>query len=228
MASVPTIGWRAFVRRFAWQSGEHVTILGHTGSGKSELARRLLSGRRWVVVLGTKPRDVTLDRYVDDGYDRISRWPPEPHVTKAILWPRIIDRSDLAGLAPLFADALDDIFVQGAWTVGIDELHYAAGRLGLEPHLSDLWEQGRSLGVSVLAATQRPANVPLLAYSSATHLFLARTTDDRDLARLVEIGGGTDKQLLRDTVRKLPRFAYVYVNTRTGSMFVTRAPSPDQ
>lgn len=224
----PTYGWRGFVSRFRWQAGEHVTILGHTGSGKSELARRLLNGRRWTVVLGTKPRDETLDRYVDDGYERLARWPPEPHVTQAILWPRIRDRSDLASLAPLFADALDDIFISGVWTVAIDELHYATGRLGLEPHLSDLWEQGRSLGVSLMTATQRPANVPLLAYSQATHLFFARTTDDRDLSRLAEIGGGTDKAMLRDTVRKLPRFAYCYVNTRTGSMSITRAPAPER
>lgn len=226
MARPAVRSWRRFLRGFRWAPGEHVTVIGHTGSGKSELLRSLLAQRRYVVVLGTKPRDDTLDRYIADGYRRISRWPPESNVDKAILWPRIRSRDDLAQLGPMFREALDDIFVEGSWTVSIDELHYAVDRLGLEPQLQDLWEQGRSLRVSVVAATQRPANVPLLAYSQATHVFLSRSTDDRDLQRLAELGGGHDKAELRDVVRHLPKYAFAYVHTRTGALIVTRAPAP--
>lgn len=226
MSRPAVASWRKFSRSFRWNPGEHVTTIGHTGSGKSHLLRALLAQRRYVVVLGTKPKDPTLDGFVSDGFTRISRWPPPGDVSRVLLWPRIRERADLAGLGPTFRNALDDIFIEGSWTVYVDELHYAESRLGLGDQLTDLWEQGRSLGVSVVAATQRPANVSLLAYSQATHVFLYRSTDDRDLSRLAELGGGHDKRELRDVVRHLPRFAFAYINTRTGALTVSRAPAP--
>lgn len=220
----PVVSWRRFLARFVWQPGEHVTVIGHTGSGKSFLARELLPLRTYSVVLGAKPRDDVLDGFAADGWHRVERWPAEPQYRRVLLWPRIESRADLDRLSDTFGQALDDIFVEGAWTVYVDELLQAIQRLGLTDHLEALWEQGRSLGVSLVGSTQRPAFLPLLAYSQATHLFLYRTTDERDLARLADIGGGIDRRTLRDVVQTLPRFAFAYVNTRTGEMTVSRAP----
>lgn len=226
----PVRSWSRFRRDVArtWRAGEHVTIIGGTGSGKSELARRILGIRKSSVVFGTKPRDDTLDRFVADGWTRIRSWPPPEDIRRAILWPVIEARSDLDSLGPLFAATLDDIFVEGAWAIYIDELHYATGRLGLAAHLGDIWEQGRSLGVTLIVATQRPANIPLLAYSQATYLALFRTTDARDLDRLADVSGDIDRDLLRDTVRRLPRFAFAWVDTRRGDIVISRSPSPDE
>jgi DNA helicase HerA-like ATPase len=104
-----------------------------------------------------------------------------------------------------------------------DEVSYLCRRLRLEDALLDIWEQGRSNRVSLVAATQRPAWVPLALYSAASHLFLWRTNDARDLAR---IGGlnGVDPVPVRAAVANLPRFHALYVNVRDGSMLTTIAP----
>lgn len=222
-----TVSWRTFRRRFAWAPGEHVTIIGQTGSGKSELARRLVRDRRFAVVLGTKPVDSTLEGFKRDGFRRIGRWPPASNINQVLLWPRIRTVEDLDRQRDVMRHALESIFVEGAWTVYVDELPYFVGRLQLSDMLELYWLQGRSLSVSLVVATQRPANVPLLAFSQATHIFLARTTDDRDLARLREIGGVEDRAGLAATVRRLPRFGFVHVNARTGRYVVVRAPKPD-
>lgn len=229
-ARPPVRSWSRFYRDVArtWRAGEHVTIIGGTGSGKSELARRILPIRAHSVVLGSKPRDPTLEAFEADGWQRITKWPPDDDVRRALLWPPITARSDLDTLGPMFADALDDIFIEGAWAVYVDELHYATGRLGLAGHLSDLWEQGRSLAVTLIVATQRPANIPLLAYSQATYIALFRTTDARDLDRLADISGDIDRDVLRDTVRRLPRYAFAWVDTRAGKVVITRTPPPDK
>lgn len=226
----PIVPWHEFVRRFQWRTGEHLTIIGETQSGKSHLARQLLAQRRYSVVLGTKPRDPSLRRFQADGWKRISSWPPPTYARRALLWPHIEERDDVAAVAPVMREALDAIYLEGAWTVWADELPFLVRDkrpgLGLREELELLWMQGAALGVSVGSACQRPWDVPQLAYSQATHIILFRATDDRDLKRFSEIGGRIDKQALRHVVRNLPDFAFVACHTRNGSAIISRAPAP--
>ena len=55
----------AYLRRH-WQVGQHMALVARTRSGKTTAARRMLTLRDWVVVLGTKERDPDL-------YDEIGR-----------------------------------------------------------------------------------------------------------------------------------------------------------
>lgn len=226
---VARVGWERFLPRLRWSQGEHVTLLGPTGTGKTTLALDLLDERKWVVVFGTKPRDRTLDKLVSDrGYHVIREWPPPPapHGDRVILWPDMRDMAGIYQQQEQFAEAMGSIYRRGAWCVYLDELRYLTETLKLAAYAEMLWQQGRSLGVSVVAGTQRPARVPLTAYDQATHLFLWRDSDKRNLDRLADLSGDLDRDLIRRVVLGLEDHECCYVNTRTGEIAITKAPAP--
>lgn len=217
--------WSRWLRRVDFRPGDHFTIIGGTGSGKTYLAERLLERRRWVSILATKPRDRQLDAMLERLQAlRLDAWPPPRGVSRVAVWPRLEHLEDADRQAAILGDALDSMFSEGAWTVYLDEVHYAVDRLGLGDALRTYWQQGRALGLSVVAAFQRPAHVPLEAYSQAQHLAVFRASDHRDRQRLGEVGGHHDRQQLERLVASLPPFAFAHVDVRSGEVTVTRAP----
>lgn len=232
---VPLLGWQDFRSRFRWKQGEHVALVGNTGSGKSTLALSLLHDRKVSVALATKPKDETMDQLRDAGWTEVTSWPPILHTKEEkarkqiILHPRprgrkmrIEDINDLQ--RPAIKKALEDIYVTGKWTIFADEVRYLNDQLGLKKHLELIWLQGRSIGISLMAATQRPFWVPNEMWSQSTHVFLWRESDKKNLDRLVEIGG-VDTSLVRYVVPRLAQYNCLYVNTRTGGMAVTWPPA---
>jgi len=78
----PFVEWEDFFARWRWHAGEHVTVIGPTGTGKTTVMRALLPKRYEaggsVCVVGTKTRDTTLSEWAKaDGLTRISSWPPK-------------------------------------------------------------------------------------------------------------------------------------------------------
>lgn len=223
---VPVVPWRLLRDQLGWQQGEHVTCIGPSGSGKTTLAQQLLRLRDFVAVLGTKPSDPALSALESSGYKRIKRWPPPPSANRVLVWPKIKRREDIEDLRDVFADALDAIYAEGGWTVYVDELLWLKSRLSLGQPIDDLLTQGRALDVSVVTSAQRPFSVPQTALSQATYLALWSASDKRDLDRFGEIGGRVDRTLVRETVQHLPDHAFLWVNTRDGSLAVSRVPLP--
>lgn len=218
--------WSRWASGLDWRAGDHFTVIGPTGSGKSFLAQRLLQRRAWAVVLATKPRDRQLVELVrTGGFLRIDRWPPPQDAQRVAIWPKLEKREDQALQSQVLGDALDAVFSEGAWTVLVDEVHYAVDSLGLGDHLRLIWQQGRALDLSLVAGFQRPAHVPLEAYSQAQHLAIFRATDKRDRQRLAEVGGHVDRAELDRIVVNLPPHAFAHVDTRTGAVTVTRVPA---
>lgn len=215
------VEWPEFAARMQWRQGEHVSLIGPTGGGKTTLALSLLKARTYCAVLGCKPDDDVLPELTRHGYKRTEELPERGDPPRVLVWPAYSrpknDRRNVLGRT------LTQAFRAGGWTVVADEVSYLTRRLRLEEPLLDLWEQGRSNRCSFVAATQRPAWVPKAIYSQATHLFLWRTNDADDLVR---IGGlnGTDPAPVRSAVANLPKFRALYLNTRTGDMLTTMAP----
>ena len=229
--SLPVTQWDSFYAYFskAWRQGEHVSYIGPTGSGKTTLALAILPIRRYVVALATKPADKTMDALVRSGWRKTDEWPPRRRLTSAgeriVLWPKITDLSAATRGNQLMQirRCLEDCYGQGGWTIFADELFYLGKQLGLNALLEAYWTQGRSIGLTLVGGTQRPAHVPLMAYDQATHLFFYRDNDEANLRRIGSLGG-LNSRAIRDTVAVLPKHHALYLNTRTGATAVTIAP----
>jgi hypothetical protein len=219
------VDWDTFLQGFQFIQGEHITCVGATGSGKTTLALKLIGYRQYVAVLATKNRDESLyPKLQAKGYKLTGD--PDLDYQKT---PRVIFRPKLE--APTgeaqeeqreaFRRLLVNVFNEGGWCLYGDEIRYLSQNLGLSTELETLWLQGRSMGVSMVVATQRPVSIPVLAFESATHLFLFRATDRTNIQRMSEFGGA-DVDLIRYTVPRLPRYEVLYVDTRTGQMLRTK------
>lgn len=230
---VERLPWDEFLRRFRWEQGQHVSVVAPTGVGKSVLMTELQRLRGYVLFVGVKPRDETLERLKRPefgSYVERLKVPPigrdGPTKPRVLLWPRPRTAASYPWQASVIRQAIDDAWEQTNWCVAVDEVSYLVKRLRLLSEMEMLWEQGRSLGISVLSATQRPRWVPLTMYSSASHLFLGGTNDAEDLRRLGGLNGA-DTKLVRAILQQLPSkrtHELLYVNAQTGDMSVILPP----
>src|SRR4051812_17983779 len=108
--------WQQFIRMFnaSWRQGEHVGVIGPTGSGKTVVIKAIIPRRKHVALFATKPEDPELSALVrTEGYKRISTWPPPPMANRVLLWPRIREDVDVyKSQKPTFRKALSSIFRQ--------------------------------------------------------------------------------------------------------------------
>lgn len=224
----PFLRWGAFLNQFHWHQGEHVTMVGPTGAGKTSLALQILPRRDYVIVLATKKRDISLYRPLEkQGYvtqtDLDLDWERFPRI---IYKPPLDEptRRALEEQAEDFSEALVEVFQVGNWCLYGDEIRYLTDNLKLKSEMDVLWLQGRSLGISIMVSTQRPVSIPLLAFDQATHLFIWKTTLRDDVLRVAEFGGDRSEEI-RWTVPRLPEHELLYVNTRTGQLVRTNIRS---
>jgi hypothetical protein len=234
-ASIPRLDWEEFLAQFDWKQGEHIALIGPTGLGKSHLTREILDRRDYLVICVTKVRDPIWTK--QKGFNVSSVWPTKGPDKRVILWPRprngfqqIFSKKKVrigedfrARQKREFRAFLDDVFSRGGYCVCLDELFYITDFLGLKDEVKLLWQQGRSLGISLVCGTQRPAFVPLELYDQSTHLFFFKDQDERNLKRIGGIGWLNSKSIMSQ-VASLNIHDVLYINSRTGDMLVTRAP----
>ena len=232
-AAPPFVPWPQFYSGLRMRQGEHVTTIGPTGSGKTVLNRELLKLRDFVVVLGVKNRDPELyGGFEREGYrqvDRFSASPPDDADEERVLYVPKTSKHGQDGRrerAAKLRHALNDVYDAGSWAVYIDDVQYVSDQLGLATELEELWMLGRSEGVTVVASSQEPVNIPLMAYGMATHLCLFKNPDLRRADRMAELTG-VNRDVVRDTILRMPPHEFLYVRKTDGYMArskVSRAP----
>lgn len=221
---VPHLAWSDFQEALDWRQGEHITAIGPTGRGKTTLSLELLKQRDYVVVMACKPQDPLIESLPKQGYTLIRSWPPpEPRelYNKILFWPPIAKMGHIQKQRDAFRLALMDIYEAGHWCVYYDEARYLTQFLNLQTASELLWLQGRSLKISLVCGTQRPYWIPLSAYDQASHLFIWRDSDERNVKRLCEMAS-VNSAVIRDAIGSLDKHDFLYINTRTEEMMVSR------
>lgn len=204
---------RYFRRR--WAQGEHVFINGQTGSGKTDLLLRLCDMRTYSLVFVTKPRDAIFTTELAKPYRKVTEFKPGPGDRRLMLYGKRTKTTgdDVAAQQATFYNALMKAYHQGGWTLGIDETLWIGNRLRLGNDLGDMAFMGRALGVTVIAATQRPAHIPVIIPQSASHAFIGKTGRKSDLATLSELGG--DVRATQAAINSLRgQHDFLYVDTQ--------------
>jgi hypothetical protein len=233
-----------------YRAGEHVSILGPTEAGKTTLGYQLL-GRTTTptlpgVVFVMKPEDDTVERFTKElRYKRTSVWPPKGSIWESkkppgwTLWPNHdltdFDKTNM-NMYVQFRKAFIGIYGHQKRQKGkrtgdklegmiafADELAGLDDELGMEPEIKMMYSRGRSMRAGIWGATQRPVDVPKLAYSSAHHLFLAHDPDESDRKRFGEIGGGVDPKLVDAITLRLPQYWWLYLRRKDRTLCIVRA-----
>jgi hypothetical protein len=192
-----------------------------------------LRRRAWVVVLGVKNRDPELyGPFQDDGYKLERSFDPRPdedHPIKVLFVPTS-DAEDVNDewkeKGGKFRQALNGVRHAGGWTVYADDIMFMSDQLGLRSSFQALWQIARSEGVSLVASSQEPVNVPPMAYTNASHLFLFRVLDKRRAERVGE-QSGVNREVVQETVMRLPEHEFLYVSKATGRMVRSSVIRPD-
>lgn len=222
---VPFVAWNEFIQRLDWSQGEHLAMIGPTGQGKTTLAMHLLPLRRFVVCFATKPRDASMTKLRNRGFKLIREWKSwSPTMyPRRLLWPKAADLDSKKRQTDAFQHAFESIYVEGSWTVYLDELWYMTNELQFSKAIKTYLLQARALKISLMVAAQRPKWIPLEVFDQSTHLFFFRENDEENLKRIGGIGF-LSSRLIRDTVSRLRQHECLYINSRTGEMYRTKAP----
>jgi hypothetical protein len=209
--------------RWRFSPGQHITIVGPTGCGKTHLAYQLLeksaTPKNPAVVLVKKARDPLITRRGRElGYRMTRSWPPTPtgwwsrQPSGYLVWPptRFDPDIDRPVKQRVFRRAILDSYKRGKRIVYVDDAFGVSELLKLREELIEMWTELRSMDGTLLAAFQKPSHVPLWAYSQAEHLFLFHDPDKRSRERFGEIGG-VDPYLVQETVMGLKRHQALYI-----------------
>jgi ABC-type dipeptide/oligopeptide/nickel transport system ATPase component len=178
-----------WLREFAgvWRQGEHIALIGPTGSGKTNLASDIVNLRAYAAVFALKPHDETLHAF--HGFKTIRKWPPEYGQNKVILWVKPQSLRDVFAQRDRIMRAMEQIYKAGNWCVYLDELSYMSEVLKMRMPVVVFLNQGRSSGISAVAATTRPRRVPVEMFNQISFVVAFRFNDREELRRIAQIAG---------------------------------------
>lgn len=201
-----------------WNPGEHVAIIGTTGTGKSYLMSRVVAMRRFVAIFQTKFDDIKYP-----GYKTVTSEKPLANlkVTDSVGRFRIVP--EFNHQASVGHNLFRQVWLSGGWTLVVDELYYAHQILRLEKMVAMLMTQGRSKRISMVTGMQRPVSVTRFALSEATHVFAFRL-EGRD-AKIISDVAGDDFAYVST---KIPKYHFAHYHVPTRSVAVGTADKLDR
>ena len=192
-----------------------VLVLGKTGSGKSVYARWMLRAwdeKRWPILIVDQERRYTRDTggYAEQPQDasvdhpwRLARPHWDQEQARVVVYEPDIPGWTDEGLAKLLAWTL----TKENTVVYFDDLSGLVDAQHLPLWLTRLWTVGRKANVPIIAAAQRPSNIPRVATNQVEVVVVFRLTDEDDLKRAVSLCGG-DKRV----AQPLPKFLHWVYN----------------
>jgi hypothetical protein len=231
--------WKEFLKWFQthWKLGEHIALVGPTGSGKTVYVVNILPMRKYVIALDAKGGDESLELLTKHGFSH-STWPlprqdwkdiEEGKPKRVIVGSGIQSLEDLPILRTEISTALKDAYDQKRWTVYIDELQLVADRrlMNLSARVEVNLIAARNRGVSIVSSFQRPANVPRSASEMSTWFIVFYTRDRDTVDRLAEMAGRATSEI-RGMIKGLPEFCtLIFSRNPREPVIVTRAPPPE-
>jgi hypothetical protein len=230
-----------------WKAGEHASVFAPTDGGKTYLIRHglLPLWQRYPVLwLKFKPNDGTLDGMGNrvkeyPSWDRRFKYrhrkadsadwdkDPEWFVVELPTYEWRAGRHESEGVRrarALAGHCLDRAYREGGWVIVIDEVRAFSDveppALQLRALLENNWQRGRSQPLTVIAATQQPANAPSSMYDQPRWVFLGRTLDAGRHERIGEIGGDTDS--IEAALPTLRHQEFIAVDRREGDMWIVK------
>ena len=207
-----------------WHLSEHIGVVAPTGEGKSWITRDLLLMKKHAVVIATKSRDKTLDRYVkEDGFYKVDYWPPQWYQTHVLLWRKAPELGEFRGQQVLIYSCMNDVYKRGGYVLCFDDLYYVAEILKLKRSVQMLYTQVRSGGVSLIANMQRPSWVPLEAVNQASYLLVGRIESEDDIKRTAA-GSGKDWKILKAAIDELEKYEFLLLQKRQEILHIQRRP----
>lgn len=160
----------------SWSPGQHLALIGQTGSGKSTLGACLLNFWTYYLVVKTKDDDV---EYPGAVKVQAGRKLNQQSLSRILLEPPFKTQ------AREIHEALRLVYEQGHWTTYIDEEWYIEEELGLTYDLNLLLTQGRSKKITMMMGAQRASRISRFVLSQATHVITFRL-EGRDVKVIEE------------------------------------------
>lgn len=238
---VPRVPWDRHIAMLdeRWEKGQHCSILGNTGDGKSRLVKGIwtlwedsphalavdIKGDDPEVKMGTPVRRVpgknrrTLNRMASLKHEHKEHY--------RVVLPRIDYRETsraerIKDARANLRDALETAYQQRDTVVYFDELFPVVDpqTLGMRTELNDLWQRGRYRDVTIIACTQWPRWIPSAFYDAPTYVYLSRFRDKRTRKRLQEIGGDTEE--IETAMLGLQQYEFLFIADKGETMQVVK------
>lgn len=177
------------------EPNKHVLVCGRTGTGKSYLCEKYLTGYDYVVKLDTK--NETEERY-EAG---LSPWDGlEEGVDFSVAY-KLSDLNKIETQKIIYVPSYDEqnedtfnqffrwIFERKNTILWIDELMSIGTQSKYPAELGRIMQQGRSKGIGVWSCTQRPSGIPTIVPANCSYFFIFSLSNDADRKKCVQMTG---------------------------------------
>jgi hypothetical protein len=214
--------------------GEHIEIMGQTGSGKSYLLATILQERatRWntaEIVVVTKQSDDSIPLL---GWPVVDKFEDVRKHRQCIFWPRTQAQGEAREKfhEEEIYHLMSSMWVPDANVVlAFDEIGYVEGLSSrLKKEIVMFWREGRSHNISIIAMKQRPVQVARDQHSETRWKFVFPPADQGDMKRFAEMLGRVgDWQPVLESVDQT-NHEFVVRNSVTKDSYISWVDKPLQ